>query len=417
MSAITIITEKMVFGGDCIAKIDGKTVFVPYAIPGETLNVEIVKEERDYSVAKIVEIVKPSPYRTEPFCPHYTKCGGCNMQHITSEYQVELRKQILKDAFAREGVEVENIEVISGNDKGYRSRFQFHNGGLMEKRSNNIIPLTQCPCATEEINHYLKEVTPQERPEGRVHVFGTNKIVSIPDGFDKIMIANERVRPEPQKEKKRPERTPNGRKLPKQKKIPQHFAGTTFDPQNLCTVNLNNKNITFDVQGFFQSNLDVLEKTIPQVTEGLSGKNVLDMYSGAGTFSVFLADKFENVCMVEHNRDAMVYAEQNMAGKPHTSYGVSGENWIKYHAQNHIQQNGQFDAVVIDPPRSGMEKSVCQWLCASGIPQIRSISCDIATHARDAKFLKRSGYKLEKLILLDFYPQTCHIESLAWFTK
>lgn len=417
MSTVTIITEKMVFGGDCIAKIDGKTIFVPYAIPGETLNVEIVKDERDYSVAKIVEILKPSPYRTEPFCPHYTKCGGCNMQHITSEYQIELRKQILKDAFAREGVEVENVEVISGNPKGYRSRFQFHNGGLMEKRSNNIIPLTECPCATEEINRYLKEVTPQERPEGRVHVFGTDKIVSIPDGFDKIMIANERVRPEPQKEKKRPDRTPNGRKLPKQKKIPQHFAGTTFDPQNLCTVNLNNKSITFDVQGFFQSNLEVLEKTIPSVTEGLEGKNVLDMYSGAGTFSVFLADKFENVCMVEHNRDAMVYAEQNMIGKPHTSYGVSGETWIKYHAQNHIQQNGQFDAVVIDPPRSGMEKPVCQWLCASEIPQIRSISCDIATHARDAKFLLSSGYKLEKLILLDFYPQTCHIESLAWFTK
>lgn len=409
----------MVFGGDCIAKFEGKTVFVPHALPGEKLLVEITKEMRDYSQARIVEILEPSPHRVQPLCPLYTKCGGCNMLHISNEYQVELRKQILRDAFARENIQVEEIEAVTGSPTGYRSRFQFHNGGLMEKFSNNIIPIQNCPIASQEVNKYLSEVPFEERPEGRVHVFGTEKITSIPEGYDKIIIADEVREPQQnkQKNKKRPEYTPNGRKLPKQKKIPKHFAGTVASASNLCTVSIAGEKINFDVQGFFQSNLEVLEKTIPLITEDLGGKNVLDMYSGCGTFSVFLKNHFENLCLVEHNRDAIVYAEQNLVNVKHESYGVSGEVWTKYHAENHIKQYGEFDAAIVDPPRSGMEKAVCQWFCSQNIPKLKSVSCDIATHARDAKFLMRSGYKLKKLYLLDFYPGTSHIESLACFEK
>jgi 23S rRNA (uracil1939-C5)-methyltransferase len=424
MSGLTIITDKMVFGGDCIAKYEGKTIFVPYALPGEKLNVEIVKEMRDYSVGRIIEILEPSPYRVEPSCPLYTKCGGCNMLHISDEHQVTLRKEILRDAFARENIDIplENIEAVCGKPSAYRSRFQFHNGGLMEKQTNNIIPIDNCPMATDEINHYLKEVPFENRPEGRFQVFASSRIVSIPDGFDKIIVADSidsqrSMKEDTKKVRNRPQYTPNGRKLPKQKKIKQQFAGTVSNQASLCTVNILGEKITFDVQGFFQSNLEVLEKTIPLITEGMSGKKLLDMYSGCGTFSVFLKKNFENLCLVEHNRGAIVYAEQNLAGVPHQSYGLSGDVWVKYHAENHIKQYGSFDGVVIDPPRSGMEKSVCQWLCSSGIPKIKSLSCDIATHARDAKFLIRSGYKLKKLYLLDFYPGTSHIESLATFEK
>ena len=95
MKTATITAEKMVFGGDCISRIDGKTVFVPLAVPGEKLEVEITQDAGDYYKARILNVLKPSPYRTIPFCPLYGKCGGCNMQHITNEYQTELRKSIL----------------------------------------------------------------------------------------------------------------------------------------------------------------------------------------------------------------------------------------------------------------------------------------------------------------------------------
>lgn len=403
-----ITTEKMVFGGDCIAKIEGKTVFVPYALPGEKLNVEIIQERRDYCSARIVDILEPSPHRVVPLCPLYGKCGGCNMQHIDNAYQSELRASILTDTFLREGISVDHVEVIGGSPTGYRSRFQFHDGGLMEKASNNALKLDFCPCAVKEINDWLSKTPYDARPRGRVHVFGSEHITSLPEDALKIIVAQEKDEPIPNDRKSR---------TIGKRQIKPRFAGTILNPQNTCTVSLLGKQISFDVQGFFQSNMEVLEKTITTVTGGISGTNALDLYSGAGTFSLFLADSFNNVTLVEHNRDALVFAEQNLAGKKHESFGVSGEKWVQEHAAATIARNGPFDAAVIDPPRNGMEKAVCQWLCTSEIPHLRSVSCDSATHARDAKFLIRAGYRLEKLYLLDFYPQTSHIESLALFEK
>ena len=135
------------------------------------------------------------------------------------------------------------------------------------------------------------------------------------------------------------------------------------------------------------------------------------MYAGCGTFSVFLSDIFEKTTLVEHNRDALVFAEQNLSGKNHESIGLSGAKWAT------ANRNAYFDAAVIDPPRSGMEKEVLEYLCRSGIPQIRSVSCDPATQARDTAALVQSGYVLKRLYLLDFYPNTSHIESLAVLEK
>ena len=401
----------MVAGGDCLAHINGKNVFVPFALPDEELEVEITKSFRDYDTAKITRILKSSPHRVEPFCPLYATCGGCNLQHIDSEYQVELRKSILRECFEREGIECPEIEIISGSDKNYRSRIQLTNGSFNKKASNELVNLENCPIATEEINSYLKNTAQNERPNGRVHLFG-DKRISADSSADKVIVAEEREKP--QKEIK-VQGASSKRKEKLRLQQNRHFAGTTLNENNRCEVEIFGKKIAFDVQGFFQSNLEVLEKTISEITRNMGGSNVLDMYSGCGTFSVFLTDLFDKVCLVEHNRDAIVFAEQNLSGTRHESFGLSGENWIKYSAQNYIANNGEFESVVIDPPRSGMEKEVCKWLCHSKIPQIRSVSCNPSTHARDASFLVKSGYTLSKLFLLDFYPHTAHIESLANF--
>ncbi|MBO4319016.1 MAG: class I SAM-dependent RNA methyltransferase [Treponema sp.] len=404
MSTEIITTEKMVFGGDCIAKIDGKTVFVPYSIPGEKLKVEITKDTRDYCEAQIVDILEPSPYRVKPLCPYYGLCGGCNMQHISADHQEKLRSMILRDAFLRAGITPPEIQVVSGPAFGYRSRFQLHDGGLMQKKSNNIIQIDSCPCATDEINEYLKTVPVSERPKGRCHIFGSDKA-----GGKVIVAREENTVPE-----QKPERSTKGKK---NRKPVRRFTGTAPVPENTCTVNLCGKNISFDVKGFFQSNMYVLEKAIPLITGEIEGNSCLDMYAGCGTFSVFLSDRFNSLTLVEHNRDALVQAENNLSGHRHESYGLSGETWAKYHSETCVKNTGGYDAAVIDPPRSGMEKEVCKWLCSSSIPRINSLSCDIATHARDAGFLIKAGYEMESLYLLDFYPQTSHIESLAVFTK
>ncbi|MBQ1628262.1 MAG: class I SAM-dependent RNA methyltransferase [Treponema sp.] len=401
----TIITDKMVFGGNCIIKNSGKTVFVPFAIPGEKLEIEITSTKKDYDTAKIIKIVEPSPARVNPVCPFYMKCGGCNMMHISEEVQKKLRSGILKDCFERNGIEVPEINVISGSSYNYRARFQLNDGGLSERSSNSTIPIEECKIAEPGINEWLKANPASLRPKGRCHLFSSEKVVSA-GGIPGVKFAFSAE----QKEQK-----DNFHELKKKnkniKQTKKRYSGTQLSMQDIVTVNLLGKNISFDVRGFFQSNLDVLEKSITEICRGLTGTSVLDMYAGCGTFSVFLSDYFKKVTLVEHNRDALVFAEQNLIGKAHESYGLSGEKWAE------ANKDTYFDAVVIDPPRSGMEKGVRDYLCQSKIPQIRSVSCDPATHARDIAALIKAGYKLERLYLLDFYPNTSHIESLAVLTK
>lgn len=404
--SIRVVAEKMVFGGSCLAKVNGKNVFIPYAIPGETLDIAITKSFRDYDLATITNIVSPSPHRVAPFCPLYQQCGGCNMQHIAAEQQRTLRAQMLRDSFAREGISVPDIPIIAGAEKGYRARVQLTDGGFSERESNRIVPLAACPVATPEINAYLAAVPQQHRPRGRCHIFGDQRIRNAVQ-FDHLLIAEEK--PRVQKEV--------SEKLKKRLKhtVKPRFSGTTAGSQAICSLSLAGKTIQFDVQGFFQSNLSVLEQTVSVLTQNVGGKRALDMYAGAGIFSIFLSDRFENMTLVEHNRDALVQAEANLAGIPHESYGLSGAKWVRQNAAQILAREGTFDAVVIDPPRSGMEKEVRDWLCTNKVGHIRSVSCDPATHARDAAALIKAGYQLSALYLLDFYPQTAHIESLAFF--
>lgn len=407
---ITVTAEKLTFGGDCIARVNGKTVFIPYAIPSETLDIEIISSKRDYDKARIVNIIAPSSHRRIPSCEYYGICGGCNMMHIDDAYQRELRKSVLADCFSRAGIDVPEIDVVAGKSEGYRARFLLHDGGLVARDGKSIVPVTHCTVATDEVNAWFSETVFENRPRGLLRIFGDEKVVRSGESGKKIVSALCAKAEGTEGAVKNAAQNVYGKKI----KTPQkRFSGTLASPDTAVKIAIGGKEIGFDVRGFFQSNTEVLERAIGKVCISLSGKNALDLYAGCGMFSVFLSDSFEHVTLVEHNRDALVFAEQNMAGKRHTSLGISGEAWVR----NFSKKAPFFDAVVTDPPRSGMEKAVCDRLCESGIPHIRSLSCDPATHARDAAKLIRSGYRLVSLSLLDFYPNTCHIESLAIFER
>lgn len=400
---MTIITDKMVFGGKCLGKIDGKNVFVPYTIPGEKIEINITEKNKDYDNAEAVSIIESSPHRIIPPCHYYGKCGGCNMMHIEPSYQKELRKSILTDIFRQNGIDISGkTEIVDGPDYNYRCRFQLNDGGLSQRKSNVVIKVEECLCAEKKVNEYLKNTAeePDARPRGRSHLFGSSF------STEELKIAAEEEFRNP-----KTKITGGGQKNKKLKiKENKYFAGTLASPENTMTVALGGHKLSFDVRGFFQSNLFVFEKVCRLITDLLpGGKNILDMYSGCGSISTFLTEKYENVVLVEHNRDALVFAEQNLAGKKHVSYGLSGANFVKTCAAS----LPQFDACTIDPPRSGMEKEVRDWLCESKIPLILSLSCDPATHARDCARLISAGYTLKQTYLLDFYPNTSHIESLC----
>jgi len=331
------------------------------------------------------------------------------MMHIDDAYQLSLRKSVLADCFSRSGIDIPEIDVIAGKSSGYRARFLLHDGGLVARDGKSIVPVTRCAVATDEVNAWFSETAFENRPHGLLRIFGDKKLVGSEANGKKIVSAQCSKSESTEEAVKTAAQNVHGKKI---KTPPKRFSGTLSSPDTAVKIAIGGKEIGFDVRGFFQSNTDVLEHAIEKVCTSLSGKNVLDLYAGCGTFSVFLADTFEHVTLVEHNRDALVFAEQNMAGKRHASFGVSGKTWVR----NFAKTAPLFDAAVADPPRSGMEKEVCERLCKSGIGHIRSLSCDPATHARDLKKLLCAGYTISDFYLLDFYPQTSHIETLARLT-
>ena len=162
-----------------------------FSMPNETLTVKILQHKKDYDNAEIVKIESKSPYRVEPKCKYYTSCGGCNMMHIQSDYQKQLKIQMLEDIFLQNKIDIKgNVLLIDGPDFNYRSRFQLNNGGLSEKKSNTIIPITQCECADEQINEYLKNTKFENRPQGRIQVFGSNNIKNS----KKVFLSNPTVK-------------------------------------------------------------------------------------------------------------------------------------------------------------------------------------------------------------------------------
>ena len=158
METFIVKTEKTVFGGNTIAKINGKAVFIPYSMPEETLEIRITQQKNDYDIAEIVNIITPSPNRIKPSCQYFGLCGGCNLMHINPNYQRELKVQMIKDIFAQNQIQFEKdfqINTIFGPDFNYRARFQFTDGGLSEKNGHTIIPILKCHCAEFPINEYL----------------------------------------------------------------------------------------------------------------------------------------------------------------------------------------------------------------------------------------------------------------------
>ena len=376
-----IIADKIVSGGNSIGKINGKTVFIPQLLPGEKAEVEIIEDKKDFSRASVTKLIEKSEHRKEPECRYYDICGGCNLQIADDDYQKEIRLGILKDSFTRscrKYIEnkpelqhiIENAEIIHDKDWNYRSRFQFHKGGLMREGSSEIISIDSCPVATEAVNRLIKEKKIDKKAD-KLFVFEDVQAAQT-DRREKVL--------------------------------------------SETSVVIKDKTLYFDVRGFFQSNLKMLEKTLNLIESDIKQVQkrhcLLDMYSGVGTFSSFVGGLFDECVLVEHNKNALEYAGKNLDGMRFKTFAMSGEKWCS--SKN--ASTTDFNCIIIDPPRSGMEKAVSSWLCKKKIPHVFSVSCDPVTHARDAALLIEAGYTLRKLVLLDFYPQTSHIESYAYFS-
>ena len=378
-----VITEKIVFGGKALARMDGKTVFIPFALPNEELDITVTANKRDYNEAVIKKVITPSPHRIESPCPYFRQCGGCNLQMANNTYQQTLRQEMVAELFSRAHIAPERPPVFTaGSAWEYRNRFQFHtdkNGtiGMHGLASNTVIPVRDCPIATSALRTVLQQ-----------------------DELQKLF--------------------PRSKKIDKTRYhvFAQDVVYSPVHPD--ASARVNGTVLNFSVFGFFQSNITALEKLIEPVSDLPPCRRILDFYAGVGTFSAFLTDKAAELHLVEHNERALLTAQQNLnriiAEKNSACrcffHTVSDAGWPDIPAAQL-----DYDAAIIDPPRQGIHERVFTYLEQAKIPRIHYVSCNPATFVRDAKKLIVLGYRFIEYHLFDFYPQTHHCELLGIFIR
>lgn len=389
---IEVTAERLAYGGDAVARHNGLALFIPFAAPGERLSARIVERKSNYARATIERIISPSPLRRDAPCRHFGECGGCQLQHISYEAQLEAKAAFVREALARVGkIEwPQKIEVRHQSEFGYRARAQIKiepltsqanpalRIGFNRAGSRSICDITDCPVLTPELEASLKTL---------------RTVANQSERFDLREV--------------------------------EMAAGDNGVAMHPRVAGMKNAELEITARGatyrlspsiFFQINMLLLEALISEAVENYSGRLAIDLYAGAGLFTIQLARQFERVIGVESDGQSARFARENILANEQTNADVLNvrvEDWIKqFIAKQEKKRFPPPDLILLDPPRAGAANIV------NDIAQLKPryicyVSCDPATLARDLRKLIDSGFELERVTAIDLFPQTYHIETVA----
>jgi 23S rRNA (uracil1939-C5)-methyltransferase len=420
--------EKLVYGGDGLARLPGdergpgKTVFVPFTVEGEQVEAEIVEQKPGFSRARLDQVLNASPDRVEPGCPYFSRCGGCQYQHVRYARQVEAKSGILLETLKRTAkIELTcDLKIHPSPKWNYRNRTRLKVEaepefalGYYKFRSHDLLPVEQCPISSPLINRAIAEIwaagrsgtVPSEIREMELFAdhsderllveaycrAGTAKTVGqkIADTLGRIFsnVAGVMVFEQP---------PPNRLVEPK---------GVASFGETALTYETKRARYRVSAGAFFQVNRFLIDELVSIVTDGASGKLALDLYAGVGLFSTTLARSFAQVIAVEASQTSHVDLREN-APPEVKAVLASTEQYVG-------QVSGlRPDLVVADPPRSGLGENVLRGLEQLNAPKVTYVSCDPSTLARDLRVLVSMGYEIVGAHMIDLFPQTFHIESV-----
>ena len=446
---IEVKIEDIGVDGEGIGKAGGITLFIKDAVIGDVVQAKIMKMKKSYGYARLLEVLTPSPYRVEPKCPVSRPCGGCQLQALSYEKQLEFKENKVRNNLKRIGGFTDiPMEPIAGMKEPYhyRNKAQFPIGkdkdgkltaGFYAARTHSLIPVDECYLGAkinEPILGKILQIMEQEHIEPydeKTHT-GLVRHILIRFGFTtkEIMVCF----------------ILNGKKLPKQEKF---IAALTEIPgMTSISVNRNEKDtnvimgektitiwgsdyitdyigdIKYQIspQSFYQVNPAQTKVLYEKALEyaGLTGtETVWDLYCGIGTISLFLAQKAKKVFGVEIVPQAIADAKKNAALNDITNVdffvGKAEEVYPSYVSEH--KEEAKAEVIVVDPPRKGCEESLLSTIVSMAPERIVYVSCDSATLARDLKYLCGHGYELKRVQAVDQFCQTGHCETVVLLSK
>lgn len=380
---LTLNIEKVAHGGLCVARHDGVVVFVRHALPGETVEAKLISlapGKRSW-FAQTVKVLTPSTNRIQPKCEFFKAdgCGGCDWQHASSNYQRELKLQVLVEQLERFGQvpnasAISSINAVEPSESNWRTRIRLvaneqGKWGFRKNRSHEVQVIDKCLIADNSINEVLKNL-PQGNPDDEVLIVKSKEETIV---------------------------------YPVEKRAPSA-------PNSIQEVDGHDFAVAGD--GFWQVHpgaASALSSQIKKSIKGLQVESFADLYAGVGVLAHSLLQEFPLAqgFVVEADRSAAQNAKTNLSDFKNVQI-VSDrvDRWIR-------SAKNKFDVVILDPPRSGAGQNVMQQVCNQTLQKIIYIACDPAALARDVLIAKKYGWKLETVVAFDLFPQTHHIESVA----
>jgi len=362
--SLEVEVERILPGGLGLAHVEGKTVFVSLAAPGDRVRVKIDRSQGDLLFASIEEIVTPSPVRIEPPCPYFGRCGGCDFQQLTYEAQLAAKAEMIRDCLHRIA-RLENVPEIavtpSPREWRYRMRAMWQIDrdkraiGYYERGSRRVCDVADCAVLQPELQEKLEQV-----------------------------------------------RATDWREFPPELKHLDVVAG--------ASLTVRGEVYQYNAEAFFQINPSLLEPLIDFALADASGETALDLYCGVGLFTLPLARQFKKVVGVESNSAAVRFARRNLqrAGLANARVIHAGvAEWFRSDSAR------QVDFVLLDPPRAGAESAVIKGIVDLQPAEISYVSCDPATLARDLRKLISAGYLINSIVAFDLFPQTHHVETVV----
>ncbi len=399
----TVKISSLVYEGVGLGRLpDGKAVFVPFVLPEETVHIKIREEKKRFAFGELIDIVQENENRISPKCKHFGLCGGCYYQHIPYDLQLRYKREIFIEQMQRMGgIEEPSVEKIipCSREWHYRNTLQFHltpNGDLafMDAKRAHPFRIEECHLPMEEISKIWPLLTFEKGNEiQRVEIRQneTNSVLLKLEGNQAAIPAIEI--------------TSSISTVHTSSNDQVVIAGDDY-----LILTLLGKEFHVSAGSFFQTNFisaKALVDTVLEMADGLSG-TLMDLYCGVGLFSSFLAESFDHIVGIEASKSACTDFAINL-----DSYEfISLYEGTVERALPGIDISP--DCVVIDPPRKGINRFAIDALVEKKPSVIIYVSCNPSTLARDVKRLMRSGYLLERSVLVDMFPQTYHIESVNY---